>query len=132
VKRTVGPDRYAVSPGQRKWTNPSSSVCRRAHRLLAGDGTAAASPRAPFRDAFDFYLDLFRSGLAPALGNNEIANTYQEFARGTFAMWITGPWNLGEFRRRLPAELQGSWGTAPLPGGRTRRVSPGLSLAARA
>jgi multiple sugar transport system substrate-binding protein len=31
-------------------------------------------------------------------------------------MWITGPWNLGEFRRRLPPEQQDSWATAPLPG----------------
>ncbi len=31
-------------------------------------------------------------------------------------MIVTGPWNLGEFRRRLPAELQDAWATAPLPG----------------
>jgi multiple sugar transport system substrate-binding protein len=31
-------------------------------------------------------------------------------------MIITGPWNIGEFRRRLPADLQDKWATAPLPG----------------
>ena len=30
-------------------------------------------------------------------------------------MWITGPWNLGEFRRRLKPEEQRLWMTAPLP-----------------
>jgi multiple sugar transport system substrate-binding protein len=40
-------------------------------------------------------------------------------------MFITGPWNLGELRRRLPAELQDSWATAPLPG----PDGPGASLA---
>jgi multiple sugar transport system substrate-binding protein len=41
---------------------------------------------------------------------------WNEFARGYFAFYITGPWNIGEFKRRLPAELAGSWMTAPLPG----------------
>ena len=80
-----------------------------------------------FRRAFDFYLGLFRDGLAPPVSNNEIANLYQEFARGTFAMYITGPWNLGEFQRRLPAELQDAWATAPLPG--PEPGVPGVSLA---
>jgi multiple sugar transport system substrate-binding protein len=31
-------------------------------------------------------------------------------------MWITGPWNIGEFERRLPPDMQKSWATAPLPG----------------
>jgi multiple sugar transport system substrate-binding protein len=48
--------------------------------------------------------------------NNEIANLYQEFARGYFSMYITGPWNLGEFASRLPDSLQDEWATAPLPG----------------
>ena len=41
-------------------------------------------------------------------------------------MYITGPWNLGEFRRRLPPALQDGWATAPLPGpdGPRRRRSP--------
>src|SRR6185295_11959083 len=39
--------------------------------------------------------------------------------------YITGPWNLGEFERRLPPELQGAWATAPMPG----PDGPGASLA---
>jgi multiple sugar transport system substrate-binding protein len=31
-------------------------------------------------------------------------------------MWINGPWNIGEFKRRLPPESQALWGTAPMPG----------------
>ena len=54
-----------------------------------------------FAGAFDFYQDLYRRGMAPPVSNNEISNLYQEFARGYFAMVVTGPWNLGEFRRRL-------------------------------
>jgi multiple sugar transport system substrate-binding protein len=45
----------------------------------------------------------------------QIANLYQQFAQGEFAIYITGPWNVGEFRRRLPPEMQDKWATAPLP-----------------
>jgi multiple sugar transport system substrate-binding protein len=31
-------------------------------------------------------------------------------------MYITGPWNLGEFKSRLPDSLQSAWATAALPG----------------
>ena len=48
-------------------------------------------------------------------------------ARGYFAAYITGPWNLGEFRRRLPQHLQGQWTTAPLPG--PSGAASGLSMA---
>jgi multiple sugar transport system substrate-binding protein len=50
------------------------------------------------------------------VGNTQIANLYQEFANGYFAVYVSGPWNIGEFGRRLPAALQGQWMTAPLPG----------------
>ena len=46
-------------------------------------------------------------------------------ARGLFAFYVTGPWNIGEFRRRLPRERQGDWATAPLPG----PDGPGVSIA---
>ncbi len=57
----------------------------------------------------------------------DVANPYQEFSRGRFAMWITGPWQLGEFRRRLPQDLQQEWGTAALPG--PTGAASGVSLA---
>jgi multiple sugar transport system substrate-binding protein len=43
-------------------------------------------------------------------------------------MWITGPWNLGEFRRRLPPEQQDLWMTAPMPAPEAARW-PGESFA---
>ncbi|MEP7028454.1 MAG: sugar ABC transporter substrate-binding protein [Candidatus Eisenbacteria bacterium] len=69
-----------------------------------------------FRRALDFYLGLFKDGLAPAIANTEISNLYQEFSRGTFAMYVTGPWNISEFKSRMPDSLKDAWGTAPMPG----------------
>ena len=79
-----------------------------------------------FREAFRFYVGLFEDGLAPPVANTEIANLYQEFGRGRLAMYVTGPWNLGEFHRRLPEPLQDDWTTSALPGPES---SPGVSLA---
>jgi len=79
-----------------------------------------------FRRAFQFYIDFFRSGFAP-IGNTQVANIYQGFAEGFFSMYITGPWNIGEFSRRLPPEMQDKWMTAPMPA--PEHDSPGVSLA---
>ncbi|HXH90211.1 MAG TPA: sugar ABC transporter substrate-binding protein [Thermoanaerobaculia bacterium] len=83
--------------------------------LLTPDGTRGAFSEPGFAGAFAFYVDTFRRGWAPAVSNSEIANLYQQFAEGDFAMYITGPWNVGEFRKRLPPEMQDKWATAPLP-----------------
>ena len=83
--------------------------------LLRDGGRYGNFRSAAFVQTLDFVLGLYRSGLAPAATNNQVANLWQEFARGSFSFYITGPWNIGEFRRRLPTELQGAWATAPLP-----------------
>ncbi len=116
VKRRSGPGHFAIFLPTNEWAQPMILGLQSGSPLLSDQETRGAFSEPPFRRAFEFYIDLFKSGLAPAVGNNDIANLYQEFARGTFAMYITGPWNLGEFRRKLPPELQGSWFTAPLPG----------------
>jgi multiple sugar transport system substrate-binding protein len=127
VKREQGPGRYAIFLPTNEWAQPYVLGMQAGSTLLDSAGRHGAFSDSAFRRAFDFYVDLFRSGLAPTLGTVEIANVYQEFARGRFAMWITGPWNLGEFRKRIPAELQDDWGTAPLPA--PEGDSAGVSLA---
>jgi multiple sugar transport system substrate-binding protein len=127
VKANEGADRYGVFLPVNEWTQIVILGLQAGSTLLAEEGTRGAFREPAFRRAFEWYLGLYRDGLAPAVGNNDIANLYQEFARGTFAMYVTGPWNLGEFRRRLPDELQNSWATATLPG--PDQSTPGVSLA---
>lgn len=93
--------------------------------LLRAGGRYGNFSGAGFSRALAFYLEIFRRGWAPGVTNNQIANLYQEFGRGRFAFYISGPWNIGEFKRRLPAELQSAWATAPLPG----PEGPGASVA---
>jgi multiple sugar transport system substrate-binding protein len=58
---------------------------------------------------------MFDEGYAPATGATQIANVWDEFARGSFTFYISGPWNIGEFKRRLAERMQGAWMTAPMP-----------------
>jgi len=125
VCRDQGPGHYAIFLPTNEWPQPMILGMQAGARMLVDDDTRADFESPEFRRAFHFYIGLFRDGLAPPVSNNQIANMYQEFARGGFAMVITGPWNIGEFRRRLPLELAGAWGTAPLPG----PAGPGLSMA---
>ena len=69
-----------------------------------------------FRRALTFYASMFENGWAPRVGGAQISNVWAEFGRGRFAFYVSGPWNIGEFKRRLPPQVQAHWMTAPLPG----------------
>jgi len=116
IQKKAGKRQWAIFLPTNEWMQPVVLGLQNGSPLLKDGGRYGAFEEPAFRGAYEFYIKLFRDGLAPVAGNNDIANPYQEFARGTFAMWITGPWNIGEFERRLPPEMQKSWATAPLPG----------------
>ncbi len=120
-------DAFAVLLPMDEWQTPVILALQRGADLLRDRDRFGNFESAPVRDAFAFYLDLFRRGLAPRAGAAQVANVYQDFARGYFALYVTGPWNVGEFTRRLPASLADAWATAPLPA--PDGTPPGVSLA---
>lgn len=127
LERQVGPSRYAILLPFTEWQVPVILALQRGAMLLR-DNEQYGNFRSPqFRAAFEFYVDIFRRGLAPHAGQAQVANLYQDFANGYFAMYISGPWNIGEFRERLPAGMQGKWLTAPMPA--PDGTSPGISVA---
>jgi len=67
-----------------------------------------------FTRAFSFLTSMYRDEYSPT-GMSLITNLYNSFADGLICMYITGPWNIGEFRHRIPPALQDAWMTAPLP-----------------
>ena len=71
---------------------------------------------AGFKRALAFYVDTFKLHQAPAITNVEAGNPWSEFGRGVYAFYFSGPWNIGEFRTRLPPAQQDDWSTAALPG----------------
>lgn len=100
---------------------------QRGARLLRDGDTRGDFQSSAFRAAFDFYLDLFAAGLAPRGSAARAVHLYQDFAAGRFALFLSGPWNLGELARRLPEHLHDAWATAPMPA--PDAEYPGVSLA---
>lgn len=121
-----GTDRHALLLPVNEWQLPVILALQRGASLLRDQDQYGNFQDPQFRAAFGFYLDLFAQGFAPAVGTTQIGNLYQEFANGMFAVYVSGPWNIGEFQRRLPAAVQPHWSTAALPGFEGRE---GVSLA---
>jgi multiple sugar transport system substrate-binding protein len=84
--------------------------------LLRDGGRYGNFESAGFKRALTFYVDTFHLHQAPAITNVEAGNPWSEFGHGVYALYLSGPWNIGEFRKRLPATQQDDWSTAPLPG----------------
>jgi multiple sugar transport system substrate-binding protein len=129
VKRLGGAGRFAILLPIDEYEQPVILGLQNGAPLLADGGRYGAFRDPRFREAMTFYLGLYSSRLAPGLDRQTLANLYQQFAEGYFAMVITGPWNLGEFRNRLPAAMQDRWATVPLPPPRATMPYPGVSLA---
>ena len=127
VKRQAGDDAYALLLPVSEWQPLVILALQHGARLLRGDDEYGDFQSAAFRAAFAQYLDFFARRLAPAAAEGQLANLYQDFAGGFFSVFISGPWNLGELAARLPAGLEGSWATAPMPG--LQAGVPGLSVA---
>jgi multiple sugar transport system substrate-binding protein len=116
IKRLVGPERFAVLLPLNEYDPLVALALQQSDPLLREGGRYGNFRSAGFQRTLNFYLSMYTQQLAPPASSNEVANVWNEFGRGYFSFYITGPWNIGEFKRRLPAELQGAWMTAPLPG----------------
>ncbi len=127
IVESGGPDEhFAMLLPTTEWAPPVILGLQTGSGLLKDQGCYGDFSGPQFQKAFTFYTDFFRRKYAP-VGQTKVINLYQSFAEGYFAMYITGPWNIGEFRRRMPPELQDKWMTAPLPG--PEEGKPGASLA---
>lgn len=131
VKRNGGDKAYAILLPLDEFEPLLQLALQQEEPLLRDGDTRGNFRSAGFRRAFAFYLEMFRERYAPPMSDTQISNVWNEFARGFNTFYITGPWNIGEFTRRLPADLADAWGTAPLPGfdGRRGGVAGGTSLA---
>ena len=125
VQSRMGPDRFSVLLPLNEFEPLLVLALEEPDPLLKDDGRFGNFESPGFRRALEFYAQAFARGWAPPIANTQISNVWDEFGRGDFAFYISGPWNIGEFKRRLPASEQGVWMTAPMPG----PEGPGASLA---
>ncbi len=130
IKRNVGPDRYAILLPVNEFEQQLSLALQFDDPLLR-DRDRYGNFRSPgFRRALAFYAGMFEQGWAPKMSETEISNVWDEFFNGYYAFYLSGPWNIREFRRRQPAALADAWSTMPLPGpdGPGAGIAGGASL----
>src|SRR5262245_10395302 len=93
---TDPPRRYAMFVPPTDWVMPVVLALERGAELLRDGGRYGNFQSEPVRDAFRFYQELFKRGLAPAAAAADVTNVYQDFGTGYFAVYPSGPWDLGE------------------------------------
>ncbi|MEO5810379.1 MAG: extracellular solute-binding protein [Sphingomicrobium sp.] len=116
VKAVAGPGNYAVLMPINEYEHLTGIALSAGATLLNAAGTRGAFAAPEFREALAFYKSLYDERLAPLASSTQISNVWNEFARGFFSIYPSGPWTIGDMKSRLPSELQKSWATAPFPG----------------
>jgi len=125
MKSQMGPRQFPLLMPTNEWAQPVIFALNESSPILRDGGRYGAFQQPPFRRAFDFYLSLYQQGYASPVSSTQVSNLFQEFDRGNIAMYISGPWYIGEFRNRLDSATQNKWMTAPMPG----IDGPGVSTA---
>ena len=130
IKRNVGPDRYAILLPLNEFEQQLSFALQQPDPLLRDGNDFGNFESAGSRRALAFYANMFEQGWAPAVSETQISNVWDEFFNGFYAFYLSGPWNIREFRARQPAALAGKWGTMALPGpdGPGAGIAGGASL----
>jgi len=108
--------RYGILLPTNEYEQLMSLALQQPDPLLRDGNRYGNFESAGFKRALAFYVDTFRLHQAPAISNVVAGNPWEEFGRGVYAFYFSGPWNIGEFRSRLPASAQDTWDTVPLPG----------------
>lgn len=116
VQQAAGDGNYAVLMPVNEYEHLTTLALSAKASMINGEGTQGAFSDPAFIEALAFYKSLFDEGLAPLASATQISNVWNEFARGYFSVYPSGPWTIGDMQTRLPKEFQDKWGTAPNPG----------------
>ncbi len=117
---------YAIYFPTNEWVPLIIFSLQNKAQLLKNNYTEPAFTDSEFISAFQFLSRFYNEKLSPS-NITDVVNIYQAFEEGYIAMYITGPWNIAEFRNRLSSNSQKLWMTAPLPS--PDSIYPGISLA---
>ena len=125
VKQVAGEGNYSILLPLNEFEPLLSLAVQQPEPLLRDGGRYGNFRSEGFRQSLGFYKEMFDQGWAPVVTNNQISNVWDEFGKGFYSFYISGPWNIAKFKERLPAAQQDDWMTMPLPG----PTGPGASLA---
>ena len=125
IKAQAGPEKYSILLPLNEFEPLLALALQQEEPLLREGGRFGNFRSEGFRRTLTFYKEMFDQQWAPPVTNIQISNVWDEFDKGFYSFYISGPWNIAEFKKRIPAARQDEWMTMPLPG----PDGPGASIA---
>ncbi len=122
-----GQDKYAIYLPTNEWPPFIIFALENGAELLKDNNSRGNFSSEKFREAFEYLTNFHKEKLAP-IGISEVTNVYQAFVEEYFSIYISGPWNINEFKKWMTGDLTDKWSTAPMPS-RNGDHYPGVSLA---
>ena len=119
-------EKYAIYLPTNEWAPFVMFGMEASSSLLKDKDTRGNFSSKEFKEAFKYSIDFHKLNLAP-IGFSQVTNVYQAFAEEYFSIYISGPWNIPEFKKWMTKNLADKWMTAPMPGNSGNY--PGVSLA---
>lgn len=108
-------EKYAIYIPTNEWANFVIFGMQNKAAILKDNNTLGNFSSKEFTNAFTFLTRFYNEKLTP-LGVSQVTNVYQAFAEKYFSMYISGPWNIVEFKKWMTGDLEDKWMTASLPG----------------
>jgi len=124
-KNAKGIDTYPIYIPTNEWPHFVIFGLQNGANMLKDNSSYGNFSAPEFLKAFDFAMQFYREDLTPP-GLSQVTNIYDAFKKEYITMYISGPWNIIEFKKHMSGELADAWATAPLPGVNSY---PGVSLA---
>ncbi len=122
-----GQDKYAIYLPTNEWNPFIMFALENNAKLLKDNNTMGDFEQKEFKEAFSYLTKFHKEKLAP-IGISEVTNVYQAFVEKYFSIYISGPWNINEFKKWMTGSLADKWSTAPMPA-KNGDHYPGVSLA---
>jgi multiple sugar transport system substrate-binding protein len=116
IKRIAGPGNYAILLPLNEFEQLLTFGLQQGDPMLRDHDTRGNFASPGFKAALAFYKSLFDEGLSPIATASQISNIWNEFAKGFYSVFISGPWTIGDLKSRLPVGFQSKWATATMPG----------------
>ncbi|MBK7107075.1 MAG: sugar ABC transporter substrate-binding protein [Ignavibacteriae bacterium] len=121
-----GEEKYAIYLPTNEWASFIIFALQNKSSILKNNNSYGAFSEPEFKEAFEYLIKFHKEKLAP-IGISQVTNVYQAFAEEYFSMYISGPWNIPEFKKWMKGDLESKWGTAAMPA--KYGSYPGTSLA---
>ncbi len=122
-----GEDKYAIYLPTNEWNPFIMFALENNASLLKDNNSRGNFDSEEFKEAFRYLTNFHKEKLAP-LGISQVTNVYQAFVEEYFSIYISGPWNINEFKKWMTGDLADKWSTAPMPS-KNGDHYPGVSLA---